>query len=91
MSDSEKKVIRAHDYRVLFTDDFDLSLSRNGVRLQVQQNDPEGHISGLVGLQMSHRDALVLSEALKQAVEFHEERTGDQIDRPEVKLGMGDV
>lgn len=86
MKESDREVVRAWDYRVLYTDLFEMATNTDGVRLQVQQQDPNGHVSELVGLQMSHTDAIGLAKGILKALDAYEERTGNKLARPEVEM-----
>jgi hypothetical protein len=85
---SDKKPVRSLDYRVHFSDEFDLAISSEGVRIQILQNDPDGFVSGLAGIQMPYQTALALASAIDKAIEFYEKDTGNEIPRPTVSLEM---
>jgi hypothetical protein len=80
------EVIRAADYRVLYSDAFDLAISNEGVRLQILQRDPDEFIACLAGVQLPYETALALSEAIRKAVEKYEESSGIEIPRPSVSV-----
>jgi len=85
-SSTDMEVIRATDYRVLYSDAFDLAISNEGVRLQILQRDPDEFIACLIGIQLPYETALALSEGISKAVERYEESSGIEIERPSVSL-----
>lgn len=77
MSKSTKnKLVRAPDYRVLYADNFGFAISDEGVRVQIMQTDPDGFVSVLIGLQIPHSQAQVLSEGLTDSLKAYEKETG---------------
>lgn len=85
---SDKKPVRTPDYRVHYSDEFDLAISSDGVRIQILQSDPDGFVNGLAGLQMPYQTALALADSILKAIAIYEEDSGVEIPRPEVTVDV---
>lgn len=80
------KSARASDFRYLPADTISVSVSDNAVKIIFGIEEAKGDVVELVGVHMTHRTAVLLRNAISQAIGRLETTTGIKINVPELKL-----
>ncbi|MEQ5828068.1 hypothetical protein J3456_11940 [Sulfitobacter sp. NFXS29] len=77
------KNTRSKEFRYLPADSLNMGFSDNWVKIVFGIDEMDGSTLDLVGIQMTHKTAFLLKNALIKAFENHEEQTGEKFELPE--------
>ncbi|MHA3979427.1 hypothetical protein ACW9UR_17270 [Halovulum sp. GXIMD14794] len=83
--EKRKSYSRSHDFKYIPSDALNVGISDSGLKIIFGIEEEGEEVTQLVGVQMNHQMALLLSNALKNAIHHYEEKSGNKISLPDAE------